>query len=164
MAGQQETQDTAESGSFTSRPALRAGTARVLASLRAAPRARAPLALPSHHGGRVETCGRVISRLPGRAGPQAQDQFGDSGCSAHKARNWARMKSRSSLAGQHLSEPLPLTKCLVTFLHAVPQEPVRVVSELGSPACMITQHGDIHLPRLTDSMGLKKTAALRVSS
>jgi len=29
---------------------------------------------------------------------------------------------------------------------------------------MITQHSDIHLPRLTDSMGLKKTAALRVSS
>jgi hypothetical protein len=30
--------------------------------------------------------------------PQAQDPFGDCGCSAHKARNWARMKSRSSLA------------------------------------------------------------------
>jgi hypothetical protein len=65
---------------------------------------------------------------------------------------------------QYLSEPLPLTKCLVTFLHAVPQEPVRVVSELESPACMITQHSDIHLPRLTDSMVLQKTAALRVSS
>jgi hypothetical protein len=29
---------------------------------------------------------------------QAQGPFGDCGCSAHKARNWARMKSRSSLA------------------------------------------------------------------
>src|SRR3954453_9299906 len=34
---------------------------------------------------------------------------------------------------QHLSEPLPLPKCLVTFLHAVPQEPARVVSELEEP-------------------------------
>ena len=68
----------------------------------------------------------------------------------------------STLIGgiQHLSEPLPLTKCLVTFLHAVPQEPVHVVSELQEP-CLHDHSTQRHPPAKTHRQhGAKKDCSV----
>src|SRR4029453_6508606 len=61
-----------------------------------------------------------------------------------------RSRTRGPLIGgiQHLSEPLPPTKCLVTYLHAVTQEPVRVVSELEEP-CLHDHSTQRHPPAKT---------------
>ena len=94
--------------------------------------------------------------------PQAQDPFGDSGCSATQgAQLGTHEVAVPSLAAYNIC-PNRFRSPSASSRSYMPSRRNLYASLANSrsPACMITQHSDIHLPRLTDSMGLTKDCSV----